>query len=207
MKEGIEYYEPICSGVKVENFHDLLLLIGMRLRRQSTPPGISLTVVYPENNEKNAYVRDTAFRVYGFFIDDSETSPFPKLTLWLDGKCRGNPLFGLLTMDLLHPTYGKQITLSPVPFGMDCKPKLPFEGKELETFLSVARIILLGGPLWTQSLLASKSSFSIFGDVTAAAFFLNQSERLGLTQFIHGAGYKVLMLPQWFEEVFGKKLS
>ena len=209
-----EYYKSIIGGIRIENFWDLLLQIGLQLRRQPIPLAISLKVDYPENTEEKAIMRHTAFIVRGHYLDDSQLSPFPKLTLCLEGKSQGKDIFALLEIALTFPDKGIQIILSPVPFGGDCKPELPFKDRQLAIFLAVAKTALSvpqetiwTSPYFSERVCKENGIPNYDFNHNHAIDWLVGLEKLGLLQCIkEGTSYKPAMDIRQFKEIFGVKL-
>jgi len=99
--------------------------------------------------------------LWGYENDYGEGKPYRKVTLRLEGRPRkdiclrpGSDLdkhFALLEFDPFRP-FQAIITLSPVPFGRNHKPELPFTGVEKLFFLHILRILTRSDTsLWTTT--------------------------------------------------------
>jgi hypothetical protein len=196
----MKYYIPIDRSIIVENPHDVPLLINMRWRRQPRGADIQLSLIHPDGNDNHARTCFSRFDVTGISFDDSQGSSYPKATLVLKGKCESKPLFALLVLNLLDWGSGVSITLSPVPFGTDCKPKLPntpglkesilfLFGRKSMSWLVEPLISHLHG-------LTAKIKGANIGRI------LFELQQIGVGEQ-EGNNFRVVMSPERFKEIFG----
>ncbi len=210
----MKFYEPVgpVGPVGISNL-EAITQFHLPLRWKGLPVSkkLHLGVSYSETIPDGSNNWRGDFKVYGLVFDDSERSPFKKATLWLEGKCAASDkdVFAILVLDLNDdPNHGKEITFSPVRFGIDCKPKLPLSGKELSLFLQVAKVILLSGELyWYDRSLAHAMQLSPDCRLHEyhASWFLERMNELAIVSSL-GNSYKTMMIPQEFERIFGVKL-
>ena len=116
--------------------------------------------------------------------------------------------FGFLEADIVG--FGEAnnvLTLSPVPFGLNGKPELPYKGEEREKLLWTARTILIYGDVWTgEKLRQEMDHFKWFMPHNAWPL-LQESAMLGLTRYVPERNvYEVAMMPQEFMDIFGVEL-
>lgn len=203
----IRYYEPIndCVGVRNPNMVPYLLesfWFGSNIRED-----LLLEVIYPEwtgEKEMTVNTKGERFMVTGCFIEDGERISRRKVRLWLSGTIDGAKIFALADFVLNRPDLSWILTFSPVPFGSDGKPKLPYSAKELPNILRLMRVVLSGNR-WDLGSFAKAMEPEVFM-VEQIGHILAIANGLGLTQHETAFSYKVVMTPSKFETVFGVKL-
>lgn len=209
----MQYYTPL-TCVSIHNPADIALNLHMRIRCQPIGKDVQVIVFFAEDNSKRSNCFTRQFRVSGIFF---ENSPYQKATLWLESE----NLYAIVELDLAdlgiaecRVAPGKSITLSPIPFGKNGKPKLPYKGEDLAMFLRVIRVLSLypsqfifGEQLRQDMIpiLLSADRHYDFWEATAA-HWLSETDKLGITCDLGDRGRKILMLPQELENVFDIKL-
>lgn len=212
--QPIKFYELITDCIKIENPAVIPLILHAQWFRQSVAKEAHLRVRHALTVQGGGgYYSITRHfhRILWDELDDSKTSPYPKVRLRLKGRENDRDFFALLVLDLCHPEAGKSIMYSPLPFGTDGKPILPnLEPNYKALFLSVASVILNWEPredpwmldgVWKEV----RDSYSV-PDFTPsqADYYLNELIRLGLAKY-DGAWFPK-MTAERFEEVFGIRL-
>jgi len=134
----LTYYKKISQGIRINKPEDIFLLLQMKWRGIAISEDLYLKVNYCVGPDLRANIIDTKFKVSGIYFDASATTPYRKATLWLESKL----LYALLELDTNDPTYGNSIILSPVPFGMDGKPKLPYTKDQINALMYVVARIM-----------------------------------------------------------------
>jgi len=192
----------------------------MQKRWYSDPAASKFHLIVEHFQEGTEFaIRTTYSKLLLRDVDDSTSFPFRRGKLSLGGKLNdGQDIFALLEINI--DTYvGGCIMFSPVPFGDDSKPKLPYKGHELEKFLLATNMILAASEemptLWDLENLAHcvrdknnlREDQFTSQDGEAA---LQGMQRLGLISLGGGAGtvfFKGAMTAQKFTEIFGVKLT
>ena len=146
-RKGIEYYVPMSFGITIKNADVIPLLIHMRWYQQATAARVHLRLYHPRYADIHDNLIESSYhKVLWDDVNDSEQFSHPIARLRLEGGTRHaagcENLCALLEVDLTNLRYGKSITFSPVPFGVNGKPMLPFVGEELVQFLYAVKVVL-----------------------------------------------------------------
>lgn len=208
----VQYYEPI-TRVNVPNIHVLPMLLQMRCYGQSACGALHLEVNHASSphDREDPICRSRFHKALLVDVEETPRLPYRKGLLKLEGKFRGRPrvgykcdldiidIFALLEFNLgvlensERPLYPK-ITFSPIVFGSNCRPKLPYnDSEQLKHFLQVVRKVLLSSEPQIDCTSISQTTLQIL-------------EWLGVISEVSDPLYKVTMLPQQFETIFGVKL-
>ena len=215
----VQYYVPFWSHeAAVGNLHLVPLLLHMRWYGQPSGSDVHLCVSHLESKRYGANkVLSKFHKVLWDDVEDSEKSPCRKARLRLEGKLNGEDIFAILEFDMNSPGTTSRITFSPVPFGLNGKPRLPYrDDKQFALFLQITRIVLdaPGGMVWNDKILAKEVHKRIsvpeweFYD-SNASFFLGELEKLRVIRRIDNVRYsyeKSFATGLQFEEIFGVKL-
>jgi len=140
------YYVTLADA-RISNPQVVPFLLLARWYGQQVGSDMHLAVSHRETADQHSNIVGTKFhKILLDDVDDSERSPFRKARLRLEGKDEvENGIFGLLEwldLDRLNTMRSCYLKLSPVPFGSDGRPKLPFKDENLEFFLKIVSIVL-----------------------------------------------------------------
>jgi len=182
------YYNRIDHGVSAEGLGDVPLLFGMIWRHEKPSSGIQLKVNHPDGIGMAPVLQSTYYKVLCEFLDCSSW----EARLRLEGKLKGSDCFAILEVRLAKPApYAYAVTLSPLPFGRDGRPVLPYKGEELSRFLRIVKIAF-----------ANPRTFNTSDTPTSVDLL----DKLGLIKREDERTFEPNMTPRRFEEVFGVKL-
>lgn len=205
------YYTPITSemGIIVLNPEVIELLLIMGWNGINPPSHKHLEIRYPSAINPSCNHRFATFhKVLWDDVDESKTSPFRKARLRMEGSADGTPkVFGLLeNINIDDPKKSRpQLTFSPVPFGPDGKPILPYKGQEREDFLRLAGDLLLGSLQgWSSMRIEAEINHRCSSNPIKAVMLENLRKLAVIV--VRGGIFKVTMLSEEFEEIFGVKL-
>jgi len=214
---GVTYYHKIriAGGSSIVNPEVIDLLLLMRWHGEKPSYKKHLEVIYPSVVSPSCNHRKARFwKITCDDIDDSDSAPFRRARLRMEGSADGVPeVYALLeNVNIDNVNDGNStITFAPVPFGAGGKPLLPYKDKELSDFLTVAREVLLGSDwnpekLFTEIKRISHLFVTEKTRASWAVWFLEQFDYLGVTKRDGDNTHWVIMAPQEFENIFGVKL-
>lgn len=221
------FYTPITAqmGVRILNPEVIALLLMLRLNNINPPRNKHLKVEYPSVINPPCNYRFAYFhKIIWDDLDESIVSPFRNARFRMEGNADGTPqVFALLENINLDDfdSRNPRLTFSPVPFGIDGKPKLLIKSGRPEILLAVAGIILNStqGKTWNIDELSNEVQRVIqcnqlqFGVFEAIGYF-GELERLGVVDIYwkdplspsRFTKYQPLMTALQFETIFGVKL-
>ncbi len=224
-KVGIWYYEPIDGArVSVWNPYFIMQLFGDACYGRKVPSMLHLQIMHPRM--RGVVCADTVtsgFHSLLFMSFDASTrDPFRMGTLGLAGNSYdGKPIFALLKLNMgilvdanAHKKF--ELTLSPVPFGPNGCPTLPFEDNRLRMFLLAAKVALgPGNKKFREWDAFGKEICRVSGysetefRKSAIVELRSQFIKMGLIQQEndpHCQTYEPLVTLPQFEQIFGVKL-
>ena len=209
-----KYYVPITQGISVENLSDAFLQMKMRSRGVPIPKEILLHISCPENDTYHSRTIMESFFVNGIYFDNSPSTPYKKAVLGLRGGIvYENILHAMLEVDVADPRRGKSIMLSPLPFGSNGKPQLPFNMEDKLKFRILAEFFLCADKetLWTATNFADAVVFnegvsnSLGGfNSGAALYWIKEFVKIGLAERRDdNKGWISIMNGKEFKKIFG----
>ncbi len=215
-KLGIEYYVPISFGITIKNADVIPLLIHMRWYQQATAARVHLRLHHPRYTDTpDNFIESSYHRVLWDDANDSEQFSHPIARLRLEGGTRHaagcKNLCALLELDLNDRRYGKSIIFSPVPFGVNGKPMLPFCGEELVQFLYAAKMVLGSGKnvIWKGTVLLEQLKRASVAEDKILKFYNTFYEVMGKLDFMDEPeedSWIITRTVREFEQIFGVKL-
>ena len=219
-RAAMQYYGWIVGkSVEVEDLDLIPLHFHQKWMKQKTSGAIRIRA-FSRNPDGSveAIMVDAACRLRGGFFEDGELDPFCKATLLLQGenKITKKPIFAILVLN--QDLYRQPIMwakFSPVPFGIDCKPKLPYtDAGQQKLSLKIAKVALTcpSSTIWTKDSFA-KGVREATGipyyefDDSHAWFWLGEFEKLVAVKCVkENSSWAPAMTYVQFEEIFGVKL-
>ena len=203
----MQYYMRLKGDIVIDSPEKMLLLLHMRCFGQAVASEVHLRVDCSFTGTSSSF---TFHKVCGMVFDDSPTAPFKKATVSLEGRRGQETVYAVIELDLADRSRGLNIMISPIPFGDDFKPRLPFPEASWPLFLQVAKIVL-SGEEWTNASLKDAMLLAMPASSVRSAELnfgpIMMCNRMGLTRSngVNG-GCVVFMTPEGFENIFGVKL-
>jgi len=147
-------------------------------------------------------------------VCDSPGFSYRMGTLKLDGKLEGKDIFALLELNMGmltgSPNQNLKLTLSPVPFGLNGCPKLPYnKGDEMTMFLQVVKAVLNLKRLKSPGCLVDevrKTTRNLSFNIPCAERWLSELLKLALIRKLDFEEYESIVASGQFEETFGVEL-
>lgn len=209
MSRPIQFYVTIDRCVSIANFDVIPFLLMMKWHNQRAAKEMHLKVVHPETAEPRALMRSTFFHSISWDDVDNVVDTRLMARLRLRGKNSDgtDDIFALMGFDRNAKGRGGCIVFSPLPFGIDCKVRLPYRGEDREMFLRAASIVLrsLEGIFWHDKNL--RDALGVGADLHEAEkvlLILHEMERLQLVEW--RGHWSPAMTASRFEEIFDAKL-
>ncbi len=194
------------------------LLLHMRWFGQLSASEIHLEISHPNSAQPHWTMQDHGFhKVLWDDVDDSDSSPFRKARLRLEGETsngmvHNERLFALLEVNLDRLMCGESITFSPIPFGPNGKPNLAHEyknGRKLKIFLQVAKAIFSHpqGTTWDNpTMVRFIREKAYFENDGLALSWLCELEKLAIIIRPNDLSCAIAMTAERFEQIFGIKI-
>ncbi len=148
---GVDWYAPITEPVLIRNMDMVPFLLQATWLGQGVKSDLQIEVVTPRKDCGDLHVK-----FHTVFFDEMEKSPCRRGRLRLEGCHDNQDIFALLHIDVDQHT-NKEITFSPVPFGPNGKPKVPYKNERLTRFLDAAKVSTSRpGNVWTKDSFAKE---------------------------------------------------
>jgi len=154
-------------------------LLQMGWYNQRSASDNHIVIDHPDTADPRSFSNSTEFHSV-MWDDVQEAEGRSRLArLRLAGRREEEDIFALFEVDMRY--HNGTITLSPVPFGLDGRPRLPYKDDVLGDFLFKAAVVL-SKPGWSSKELAQRMR-SAWQDYTSekAWFFLCQMRNLGFS--------------------------
>lgn len=217
---GVGFYRWVMNGSHTE-----IAFIGSRIvplhlfaQWESLPTsGATMVKITSKGTTETTTQFVESCVVEGVRFRHGNADHFRKATLMLrgkDGAARDHKsVFVMLDMDLSNQRVVRA-KFSPVEFGDNGKPVLPYKGDDLAIFLRVVRALTLypekiidvdGLVKEVKPLLLDMGHHIDFWDITASYWF-GETDKLGITREAESNQHTIVMLPQEVEHIFGVSL-
>ncbi len=201
------YYKWIHDPAIGGNFNHIPYNLESEWFGAKLPKEMQLHLNHPLDAPEVMQLSNGYYRIKGCFIENTENDLCRKAILWLEG----DNIFAMIEVNLdKKPIIIKAVKFSPVPFGLDCKPKLPHIELPLPTFLALLKVVLQRSTWTAESLLEVavfngiiKHESDILPKISA---FLHELDFLSVTNNIRNGEHTIDMSSSEFEEIFGVKL-
>jgi len=222
--DGITYYVPMGPDVNIENWEVVNFLLLAKLHGQRIGNDLCLRISHPLNTSPGPLRITSIFHdVLLDNVDEDRQSPFRMGRLRMEGKGTSNQgvdiddmnyRFALLELDLKRPQFNPnmKLTLSPVPFGIDGRPKLFLNKEDKEPFLYAVKMVLESSKetVWNGKYfhdIYKKMNMPNWNIIKFPVAFIKFMEQIGaVIPSEDGNGWKPHISTWEFENIFGVKM-
>lgn len=221
---GIEYYVPMGPDINIENWEVVNFLLLAKLHGQRVGNDLNLRISHPLNTSPGPLRITSIFHdVLLDNVDEDRQSPFRMGRLRMEGKGANNQgvdinemnyRFALLELDLKRPQFNQNmlITLSPVPFGVDGRPKLFLNREGIESFLCAVKMILESSKetVWNSKYIHNayrEMNMPNWKTIKFPGAFITYMGQIGaVSPSADSSGWTPRMSISEFEDIFGVKI-